>query len=70
MEGQGIIMRSEWDVAAELKNGTLVQLLKNYELPTANIVALLGTEQRARAGRTTEFLELLKSSIGTRPWYQ
>jgi len=70
LEGQGIIMRSEWDVAAELKNGTLVQLLKNYELPTANIVALLGTEQQARAGRTTKFLELLKSSLGKRPWYQ
>jgi len=70
LEGQGIILRSEWDVTEELKNGELVQLLGDYELPTANIVALLGTEQRARAGRTTQFLALLKSNIGAKPWYQ
>ena len=68
-EGQGIILRSEWDVTEELKTGELVQLLCDYELPTANIVALLGTEQRARAGRTTKFLKLLKSSIGAKPWH-
>jgi len=69
LEGQGIILRSEWDVAAELKSGALIQLLSDYELPPANIVALLGTEQRARAGRTTKFLELLKNNIGKQPWY-
>jgi DNA-binding transcriptional LysR family regulator len=69
LEGQGIILRSEWDVASELKSGVLVQLLSDYELPSANIVALLGTEQRARAGRTTKFLELLKNNIGKEPWH-
>ncbi len=69
IEGQGIMLRSEWDVAAELKNGELVQLLTDYELPSANIVALLGTEQRARAGRTTKFLELLKTTVGSQPWH-
>jgi len=69
LEGQGIILRSEWDVASELKSGVLVQLLSDYELSSANIVALLGTEQRARAGRTTKFLELLKNSIGKQPWH-
>jgi len=70
LDGQGIILRSEWDVIKELRNGSLVQLLSNYELPAANIVALLGTEQRARAGRTTKFLELLKGHIGTKPWHK
>ena len=69
LEGHGIILRSEWDVAAEIKSGALVQLLIDYELPSANIVALLGTEQRARAGRTTKVLELLKSNIGAQPWF-
>jgi len=69
LEGQGIIVRSEWDVAAELKSGALVLLLNDYELPAANIVALLGTEQRARAGRTTKFLKILKENIGAQPWY-
>jgi DNA-binding transcriptional LysR family regulator len=69
-DGYGIISRSEWDVAPELKNGSLVRLLSDYELPTANIVALLGTDQRSRSGRTTKFLALLKKSIGEKPWYQ
>ncbi len=70
LDGYGIISRSEWDVAPELQNGTLVRLLGDYELPTANIVALLGTDQRSRSLRTTKFLELLKKSIGGKPWYQ
>jgi DNA-binding transcriptional LysR family regulator len=70
LDGYGIISRSEWDVAPELKNGSLVRLLSDYELPTANIVALLGTDQRSRSGRTTKFLALLKKSIGEKPWYQ
>ncbi len=70
LDGYGIISRSEWDVAPELENGSLVRLLSDYELPTANIVALLGTDQRSRSGRTTKFLALLKQSIGGKPWYQ
>ncbi|GAA6171639.1 LysR family transcriptional regulator [Colwellia sp. KU-HH00111] len=69
LDGYGIISRSEWDVAPELQKGSLVRLLTNYELPSANIVALLGTDQRSRSGRTTKFLALLKKSIGEKPWY-
>jgi DNA-binding transcriptional LysR family regulator len=68
LDGYGIISRSEWDVAAELKNGSLVRLLSDYELPKANIVALLGTDQRSRSARTTKFLALLKQNIGEKPW--
>ncbi|WP_286233391.1 LysR family transcriptional regulator [Thalassotalea sediminis] len=70
LDGYGIMSRSEWDVAAEIKSGALVKLLSQYELPTANIVALLGTDQRSRSGRTTRFLELIKEKIGQKPWYQ
>ncbi len=68
MDGYGIISRSEWDVAQELKQGTLVRLLSDYELPDADIVALLSTDLRARAQRTTYFLQRLKQKIGDRPW--
>jgi len=68
LDGYGIISRSEWDVAPELKNGSLVRLLSDYELPTANIVALLGTDQRSRSARTTKFLAFLKKNIGIKPW--
>jgi hypothetical protein len=37
-------------------------------LPSADIVALLGSEQRQRSARTMHFLDLLKQSLGARPW--
>lgn len=68
LKGHGIMMRSEWDVAQELRNGTLLRILPDHELPDADIVALLGSEQRRRSARTMRFLELLKESLGARPW--
>ncbi|SQD78018.1 LysR substrate-binding domain-containing protein [Moritella yayanosii] len=64
----GIIMRSEWDVQPELNSGALVQLLPDYSLPSADIVALLGTDTRARSARTSHFLQLLKDRFAQPPW--
>ncbi len=64
----GIIMRSEWDVTPELNSGKLVRLLPDYELPGADIVALLGTDARARSARTVKFLQLLKERFSNQPW--
>jgi len=68
--GHGIIMRSEWDVQPELNNGSLVRLLPDYSLPSADIVALLGTDSRARSARTSHFLQLLKERFAQQPWLQ
>ena len=68
MQGFGILLRSEWDVAREIKQGKLVRILADYELPSADIVALLGTDSRARSARTTQFLTLLKETIALQPW--
>lgn len=68
VDGHGIILRSEWDVAPQLRTGELVRLLSDYELPSADIVALLGSDQRTRSARTIKFLELLKQSLGLQPW--
>jgi len=68
LAGHGIIMRSEWDVQAELDSGKLVRLLPNYSLPCADIVALLGTDIRARSARTSHFLTLLKDRFSEQPW--
>ena len=68
--GHGIIMRSEWDVQAELNSGALVRLLPNYSLPSADIVALLGTDIRARTARTSHFLQLLKQRFAQQPWLE
>lgn len=68
LKGYGIMLRSEWDVAQELRSGALVRILPDHELPGADIVALLGSAQRQRSARTMRFLELLKGSLGARPW--
>jgi hypothetical protein len=41
-------MRSEWDVADDLARGTLVEVLRDWRLPQADVVALI----QARYGRT------------------
>lgn len=68
LRGYGIMMRSEWDVAQDLRSGTLVRVLPDHDLPDADIVALLGSAQRQRSARTMHFLDLLKRSLAARPW--
>jgi DNA-binding transcriptional LysR family regulator len=68
LKGHGIMMRSEWDVAQELRSGTLLRILPDHGLPGADIVALLGSAQRQRSARTMRFLDLLRQSLGARPW--
>lgn len=44
LEGRGIILRSEWDVADDLRAGRLVRLLPHWKVADANVIAL--TQQR------------------------
>jgi hypothetical protein len=46
----------------------LQRILPDHDLPDADIVALLGSEQRQRSARTMRFLALLKGAIAARPW--
>ncbi|MFC3051892.1 LysR substrate-binding domain-containing protein [Kordiimonas pumila] len=66
-EGHGIILRSEWDVAEDLKAGRLLRLLPDYHLPSAHIVALLSTRSEKTA-RVSEFLRLMKMALTPVPW--
>lgn len=66
--GYGIMMRSEWDVARELRSGALLRVLPDHDLPDADIVALLGSAQRQRSAKTMHFLDLLKQSLAAQPW--
>lgn len=68
LAGHGIMLRSEWDVARALQSGALVRVLPDHALPDADIVALLGSEQKRRSARTMHFLDLIKQSLGARPW--
>jgi DNA-binding transcriptional LysR family regulator len=70
LKGYGIMLRSEWDVAQELRSGSLQRILPDHDLPDADIVALLGSEQRQRSARTMRFLDLLKGALAARPWHE
>ena len=37
LEGHGILMRAEWDVAKYLRSGRLRQVLDNWQTPAADI---------------------------------
>ena len=69
LAGAGVIMRSEWDVADDLRAGRLVRILDGWNLPSANIVALLGARY-GRSARTARFLEYLHTMLTPVPWRQ
>ncbi|MFJ5297690.1 LysR family transcriptional regulator [Pseudomonas sp. NPDC088368] len=65
-EGLGVILRSEWDVADALKDGSLVRLLPGWKLPDADVVAL--THQReGLPERTRNFMRFLQESFRPSP---
>lgn len=68
LAGCGIIMRSEWDVAHQIKAGSLVRILADYQLPNADIVALSADEAGNRSPRADKFIQLLKASLALCPW--
>lgn len=40
LDGHGILMRAEWNVASYLRTGQLVEVLGDYETPPADIYAV------------------------------
>ena len=67
LAGQGIVLRSEWNVADDLAAGALRQILPDWRAPDADVVALLGS-RHGRSGRTTAFLAMLRQSLTPPPW--
>ncbi|MGG7581169.1 LysR family transcriptional regulator [Rhizobium sp. Nf11,1] len=67
LAGQGIMMRSEWAVAEDLAMGRLRQVLPNWKLPSADIVAILGS-RHGRSARTAAFLTMIRQSLKPLPW--
>jgi DNA-binding transcriptional LysR family regulator len=52
LDGHGILMRADWDVASCLRNGRLVQVLPQYHSPDADIYARLVRAQAADESAT------------------
>lgn len=58
LDGYGILMRAEWDVAKYLKSGRLVQVLKDYSTPPADIYAVY-LDRLEHSPRVAYFLDHL-----------
>lgn len=69
LDGLGIMVRSEWDVAAALRSGRLQRVLPRYRLPGADVVALLG-KRGGRTARADAFLKLVQEHLQPVPWRQ
>jgi molybdate transport repressor ModE-like protein len=66
IEGRGVILRSEWDVADDIRKGALVRLFPSWKTPDANVIAL--TRSRADLPRRTrEFMQFMQSRFRPQP---
>jgi LysR family transcriptional activator of dmlA len=68
LDGHGIVMRAEWDVAHHLRSGRLVQVLPEYRTAEADIYAVV-PQRRQTASRVRAFVEFMarafEKTIGT-----
>lgn len=62
LEGHGILMRAEWDVAKYLRSGRLVQVLNDYETPHADIYAVY-LERLNLSAKVSHFVEHLRDYL-------
>jgi DNA-binding transcriptional LysR family regulator len=67
LDGHGILMRSEWDIARYLEDGRLVQVLAQYDTPPADIHAVYPVRHRhsARVQACVEWLR--RAFVGAAP---
>lgn len=63
LDGRGILMRAQWDVAKYLRTGRLVQVLADHETPPADIYAVYSDRLNLSA-KVTCFVEHLRTYLG------
>ena len=63
LEGHGILMRAEWDVAKYLRSGRLKQVLGDYETPPADIHAVF-SERLNLSAKVSCFVDYLREYLG------
>ncbi|XAH23503.1 LysR substrate-binding domain-containing protein [Xylophilus sp. GW821-FHT01B05] len=62
LEGHGILMRAEWDIARHLKSGRLVQVLPQYRTPDADIYAVY-PQRHQMSARVRAFVDFLAAAL-------
>ena len=63
LDGHGILMRAEWDIAKYLRSGRLELLLEDYALPPADIYAVY-PERHNLSAKVGAFIDFLIARFG------
>lgn len=63
LDGHGILMRAEWDIAGHLQSGRLVQVLPQYYTPDADIHAVY-PQRHQMAARVRAFVDFAALAFG------
>jgi DNA-binding transcriptional LysR family regulator len=66
LEGRGIMIRSEWDVAQNLRLGKLVEIMPAWQLPAADVIALV-PQRRGMSARVKKFIDLASGHFAPAP---
>ena len=62
LDGHGIVMRAEWDVARYVRSGRLVQVLAGYRTPAADVYAVYPQRHQTSA-RVRAFVDFTAASF-------
>ncbi|MBU3547461.1 LysR family transcriptional regulator [Polynucleobacter sp. MWH-Jannik1A5] len=65
LDGRGIVLRAEWDVTQHLKSGRLIQVMKNFETPDADIYAVYA-ERHKTSVRVKTLIDFAIASFGVK----
>lgn len=65
LDGHGILLRAEWDIAEYLADGRLVQVLPDYSSPNADIYAVYAQRHQMSA-RIRTFVDFLAGEFSAR----
>ena len=62
LDGHGILMRAQWDIERYLKSGRLVQVLRQFQTPDADIYAIY-PQRHQLSTRVRTFIDFLAQSL-------
>ncbi|MEM1380585.1 MAG: LysR family transcriptional regulator [Pseudomonadota bacterium] len=68
--GVGISMASMWSIHRELKQGSLVRVLPDYEVDDGSAIWLVYPKSNVLTGKVRAFIDFLVETIGTPPIWQ
>ncbi len=69
LAGEGLALRSAWEVSEEVKRGRLLTVLDEYAMPGNNIYAVY-PERRLLPAKVRYFIEFLRLTFGDPPYWE